>query len=143
MPTPRGKSVITTSFTDSNFGNCKITGRYTTSIIHLVNKTPIEWYTKRQSTMETSTYGAEFVAPKICIEQVIALRYQLQMMGIPIDRPSYMFRDNKSVVKSATIPENNIKKKHTANAYHCVREAIAMKLIKFIHIEGKNNPADV
>ena len=64
-------------------------------------------------------------------------------MGIPIDGASYMFGDNESVVKSSTIPESNIKKKHTANAYHYVREAITAGLIKFIHIKGKRNPADV
>jgi hypothetical protein len=32
---------------------------------------------------------------------------------------------------------------HNALSYHRVREAIAAKIIKFFHIDGKMNPADV
>ena len=130
-------------FVDSNFGHCNITECSTTGTIHMLNKTPIEWFIKRQSTVKTSTYDTEFVSARTCTEQIISLRYQLRMMGIPIDGPSYMFGDNEGVVKSSTIPEGNLKKRHNANSFHCVREAIVAKIIHFIHIDGKLNPADV
>ena len=64
-------------------------------------------------------------------------------MGIPIEGPAYMFGDNQSVVISATISENNLKKWHCALAYHHVCEAIAAKIIQFYHIRSEDNPADV
>ena len=45
-----------------------ITGRSVTGILHLVNGTPFEWYSKKQSTVETATYGSEFVAARIAID---------------------------------------------------------------------------
>jgi hypothetical protein len=50
-------------------------GRSVTGILHLVNKTPIEWYSKKQATVETATYGSEFVAARVCVEQIIDLQY--------------------------------------------------------------------
>lgn len=65
------------------------------------------------------------------------------MLGIPIEGPSIMFGDNMAVINSASIPENTLKKRHIALSYHRVREAIAAKVLKFYHISGKENPADI
>jgi hypothetical protein len=71
------------------------TGRSVTGILHLVNKTPIEWYSKKQAPVETSTYGSELVAARICVEQIIDLRNTLRFLGVPVREKSYMFGDNK------------------------------------------------
>ena len=47
---------------------------------------PVKWYSKRQKTVETSSYGSELVATRIAIELVQELRYKLRMLGVPIDR---------------------------------------------------------
>jgi hypothetical protein len=143
MPKPKGKPVKLTTFVDANLLHDLTTGRSATGVIHLVNQTPIEWYSKRQSTVETSTYGSEFVAARLATEQIMDLRYNLRMMGIPIDGPTYMFGDNASVVTSGTIPHSTLSKRHVALAYHRVREAVATGVIIFLHIEGKENPADI
>ena len=54
-----------------------------------------------------------------------------------------MFGDNEAVVKSGTIPHSRLSKRHIALSYHYVREAIASGMIKFAHIPGDQNPADV
>ena len=68
-----------------------------TGIIHLVNQTMIDFYSKKQNTVETSTHGSEFVAARTATEQVIDLRLTLRYMGVPVNR-SVMFGDNQSVV---------------------------------------------
>jgi hypothetical protein len=76
-------------------------GRLATGILHFVNKLPIEWYFKKQATVETATYGSEFVAARVCVEQIIDLSNTLRFLGVPVREKSYMFRDNKSVVDSS------------------------------------------
>ena len=56
---------------------------------------------------------------------------------------SYIFGDNKAVVDSASIPEYNLKKRHHALSFHHVREAVASKIVRYYHISGEDNPADV
>ena len=61
-PTPWGKHVTLSHFIDANLYHDIVTGRSVTGILHLVNKTPIEWYSKKQGTIETATFGSEFAA---------------------------------------------------------------------------------
>ncbi len=143
MPQPLGKPVRISTFVDASLLFDFVTGKSATGVLHLVNKTPIEWYCKKQSTVETATYGSEFTAARVATEQIMDLRYTLRMLGVPIDGPAWMFGDNLSVVLSATIPSSTLKKRWNALAYHRVREAIAAKILHFVHINGNENPADV
>ena len=54
-----------------------------------------------------------------------------------------MFGDNQSVVTSSTIPHSNLSKRWNALSYHKVREAVAGGWLRFEHIPGTQNPADV
>ena len=119
------------------------TGKAVTAVLHFLNQTPIDAYTKRQSTVETSTYGSEFVAARTAVYQIIDIRTTLRYLGVPIRDQSYMFGDNRSVVTSSTIPNSTISKRHHLASYHRVREAIAAKFISFHWKNGKNNPADI
>jgi hypothetical protein len=128
---------------DADHAGDQVTRRSVTGILLYVNNTPLKWYSKRQNTVESSTYGAELVALRIAVEMVIEFRYKLRMMGIPIAGPCQVLCDNRSVVLSSTLPSNTLKKKHNAIAYHKIRESVAAKIIKVNHIEGKCNVADI
>ena len=141
---PKGNWVRTTSFVDANLQHCKVTGKSATGILlHVVNQTPVDWFSKRQGTVETSTYASEFVAARIATEHIIDLRITLQSMGVPLDGPSWMLGDNESVVNSSTIPQSVMAKRHTALSYHRVRAAISTGIMFFCHVSGKENPADI
>jgi hypothetical protein len=120
-----------------------VTGRSVTGILHLLNGTPIDWFSKRQATVETATYGSEFVAARIATDHVIDIRTSLRYLGVPVVGASYMFGDNQSVITNSTLPHSALSKRHNALSYHRVREAIAAKILKFYYISGKKNPADV
>ena len=141
MPEPLGKAVVTTTYEDANLYHDYLTGRSVTGVLHLVNQTPVDWYCKRQATVETATYGSEFNAARTATEQIMDMRYTLRMLGVPV-KTSYMFGDNQSVLTNSTVPHSQLNKRHNALAYHRVREAIASRVLKFFHITGKKNPSD-
>ena len=141
-PKALGKSVVTTHFVDANLYHNLLTGRSVTGTMEFINKTPIDCFSKKQNTVETSTYGSEFVAARTATERAMDLRITLRYMGVPIER-SYMLGDNQSVVQSSTRPDSPLTKRHTALSYHRVREAIAAKVFSFYHIPGVENPADM
>ena len=142
-PPPLGGYVTLTHYVDANLMHDVITGRSVTGILHLANKTPIDWYSKKQATVETATYGSEFVAARTCVEQVIDLRNTLRYLGVPVREKSYMFGDNESVVNSSMQVQAKLHKRHNMLSFHRVREAIASGMISFIHIPGTINPADI
>jgi hypothetical protein len=118
-------------------------GRLVTGILHLVNKTPIEWYSKKHATVETATYGSEFVATRVCAEQIIDLRNTLRFLGVLVREKSYIFGDNKSVVDSSMQLNAKLHKCHTLLSFHCVRQAIAAVILGFYFLPGEDNPADI
>jgi hypothetical protein len=134
--------VITTTYVDANLMHCMVTGRSSTGILHLLNGTPIDWYSKRQATVETANYGSEFVAARIATDHIVDLKFTLAQFGVTVER-AVMFGDNKSVVISSTLPHSKLNKRHNALSYHRVREAIANKVMEFHHIDGTINPADM
>jgi hypothetical protein len=107
-----------------------------------LNKTPIDWNCKKQSTVATATFGSEFVAANTATEKALDLCYTLQMLGVPVDYWTYMVGDNQAVVTQSTIPHYQLANRHNALAYHYVREAVATGAICFVHLVGIENPAD-
>ena len=83
------------------------------------------------------------MAARIAVERIIDLRYTLRSFGVPLDGPAWLFGDNKSVVTSSTIPHSTLGKRWNALSYHRVCEAIAGGWLRFEHIPGTENPADV
>ena len=90
-PKPLGKSVTTTTTLDANLLHCPATGASLTVCLHFCCQPPTDWYSKKQATVETATYGSEFVAAKTATQQIMNLRYTLRYLGIPIKSKSYMF----------------------------------------------------
>jgi hypothetical protein len=142
-PTPKGVPVTTLCYVDADHAHDTVTRRSVSGILLFLNGMPVKWYSKRQTTVETSSYGSELVAARIAIELVIELRYKLRMLGVPIDSPTHLLGDNMSVVLNTTVPSSQLKKKHNAIAYHRVREAIAANIVTFRHIPTDRNFADI
>jgi len=119
-PEPRGNKIKMTAFVDSDHAGNLATRRSQTGILIFLNKAPIVWYSKRQNTVESSTFGSEFIAMHVATEMIEALRYKLRMFGIPIDGPADVLCDNQSVVTNSSVPELQLSKKHNAICYHRV-----------------------
>ena len=143
VPEPLGKAVTTTTTMDTNLNHCLATGKSLTGCLHSVNKTAVDWYSKKQATVETATYGSEFVAAKTATEQIMDIRQRLRYLGAPISTKSVLFGDNRSVVTSTTLAHSTLTKRHNVLAFHRVREAIARKLMAFYWIQSAYNLTDM
>jgi hypothetical protein len=133
-------------YVDANLMLGVTTGTLVPEILQLVSKTPLEWYSKRQSTVETVTYGSESVVAAsscACVEQNIDLRITARYCGVPIRAQSYMFGDNKTVVETSMQINAKLHRHHTIIAFHHVRECIAITMVGFYFIPCKSNPADI
>jgi hypothetical protein len=73
MPEPRGKPVVITCLVDSNHAGNTVTRWSHTDTLIFVQNAPIIFYSKRQNTLETSTFGSKFVAMPITKEMIVAL----------------------------------------------------------------------
>ena len=143
LPDPQGNLATLTTYVDADHARDMVTRRSVTGLIMLFNNTPILWLSKRQKTVETSTYGSELIAARIAVDMMIGMRYKLRVLGVKLEHTSVMVGDNMSVVLNTTLPSSSLKKKHLECNYHRVREAIAGRIIDFGHIVTKDNVADI
>ena len=116
-PIAKGNPVLLSSYVDANLYHDLLSGKSVTGILHFANKTPLDWFSKLQGTVETATFGSEFVAARTCTEQAIDLRTTFRYLGVPIAGQHMMFGDNESVVNSSVTPHSKLHKRHTALSY--------------------------
>jgi hypothetical protein len=142
-PEPLGNFVIMSHYVDANLMHDIITGKSVTDILHLVNKTPLEWYSKKQPIIETATYGAEFVASQTCIEQIFDLCTTVRYLSVPICNKRCTFGGNKSLYNSSTQVSAKLHKCYTILSFHQIREYNASKMVGFYFIFGESNKSNI
>jgi hypothetical protein len=126
MLKPLGKEVDIRMMVDCDHAGDKWTRRSRTGFLIYCNMALIVWLSKRQPTIETSIFGAEFIAMKHGIETLRGLHYKLCMMGVPLTGPTFIYGDNKSQVTNSSRPELTLKKKCNLICYHAIQESVAM-----------------
>ena len=95
MPEPKGKSVVTSGFSDSsNLQTC----RFTTGVLLFINGTSIRWYYKLQNYVETSTSGC------ILVDLAVKLCYILKMLVVEVKVTTVLFGDKKAWLPTIHFP---------------------------------------
>ena len=87
-------------FVDSDHAGDKVSHRSKSGFLIYVNTVLGQWFSKKESTVETSVFGAEFVPMKEGIDAIRVLRYKLRISG-----PSYIYDDKMSVIHNSSRPE--------------------------------------
>ena len=80
---------------------------------------------------------------KIAKKIIVALRYMLQMFGVPINGPARVYCDNQEVMKNTSIPSSKLAKKHNLISYHAIWEAIAAEIMAIFKEDTETNLADL
>ena len=89
-----------------------LTRQSVTGILLLINNTPLVWISRKQTTVETSTFGSEIIAARTAIDLIIEICYKLRCLGLQIERSSTLVGDNQSVILNTMSPASKVKKKH-------------------------------
>ncbi|KAL7524611.1 hypothetical protein ACHAWF_001020, partial [Thalassiosira exigua] len=129
VPESLGKPVDISAFCDSNHASNVVTRRSHSGILLFAQNALIRSFSKKQNTVEASTYGAELVAMGITRDMIVELRLKLKPIGVPMVGPANVFFDNQGLVKNTSIPESTLSKKHNSVNYHIVREAAAAEIL--------------
>jgi len=114
-----------TCFVDASHAGDLVKRRSHTGFIIYLKNSPIVFYSKRQNTVETSTFGAKLVTMQIAIETIRTLQTKLHLLGILVEEHTYILGDNESVVNITSTVETKLNKKHQAIYWHTIREASA------------------
>ena len=143
MPEPRGHGFIMRAKVDAYHASDTVSRRSRTGFLIYLNCALVYWWSKKQTSVESSSFGSEFVAMKQCCEYIRGLRYKLRMMGIPVEGPTCINGDNQSVLANTTIPDSTLKKKSQSISYHFVREGVARDEWRTSYVNTHDNEADL
>ena len=88
MPEVRGHGFIMSAKVDADHASDTVSRRSRTGFLIYLNCALVYWWSKKQTSVESSSFGSEFVAMKQCCEYIRGLRYKLRMMGIPVEGPT-------------------------------------------------------
>jgi hypothetical protein len=99
MILPPEEEIEINCFVDADHADNLATRRSHTGIIISINNAPILWYSKRQNTVESSTFGSEFNAMCIATDMIQALRYKLRIFGVKLKGTVC---DNQNVVLNSS-----------------------------------------
>ena len=102
----------------------------------------MSYYSKRQGSVETSTYSSEFMSMCHVMEEVGYLRYILICLGVYVENASRVYGENLGVIQNATIKYISLKNKHVAISYHKFCEDVAAAVIVPINIISAENFSD-
>ena len=72
-------------------------------ILIYVNKALINFYSKRKNTVESLSFGSDFVVLGKDTEMVVSLRYKLRTFGVHLEGTSKIYRDKKSVMTNSSV----------------------------------------
>ena len=72
--------MVTINYRYANFLHNVITGKLVTGVPHVLNKTPIDWCSKKKTTVETAIHGSEHSLARILAEYIIDLRINLRYL---------------------------------------------------------------
>ena len=143
MPKARGLGFMIRAMVDADHASDSNTRRSRTGFLVYLNSSLVYWHSKKQGSVESSTFGSEFVAMKQCCEYIRGLRYKLRMIGIPCELPAFIQGDNQSVLVNTTIPDSTLKKKSQSICYHFVREGVARDEWRTSYVNTHDNNADL
>ena len=73
MPESRGLGFVMRAYVDADHAGDTITRRSRTGFLVYLNSAPVYWLSKKQSGVETSSFGSEFMAMKHCTEYIHGL----------------------------------------------------------------------
>ncbi|KAJ9553183.1 hypothetical protein OSB04_017228 [Centaurea solstitialis] len=119
---PKDSSFELISFTDSDYGGCKLDRKSTSGSCQFLGDKLVSWTSKKQNCVSTSTAEAEYVAAASC-SQVLWMKTQLLDYGYKLKRVP-IYYDSESAIAITSNPVQHSKTKHIDIRYHDIKDNV-------------------
>jgi hypothetical protein len=137
-----GGSDTCSAYCDSDYAGCLDTRRSHTGWVFMLYGGAICWQSKCQNTVSASTVEAEYQACASACREALWLRQLFTDLDIP-HTPMVIYCDSTGAVSATRNAIVSQRTKHIDVIHHFVRERAQLGHIRFEHVEGNRNPADV
>jgi hypothetical protein len=103
----------------------------------------ISWINKKQPTVALSSTKVEYRGATIVACEVVWLQKLLSDLGLLVNAPIVIYCDNISSILLANNSVYHARTKHIEVDYHFIRKKVLAKEIDLIHVNTKDQVADI
>ena len=101
-----------------------------------------------KSLRRNALYGYEYAAACICTDHIVDLHNNLCCLGVPLHTVNgsddyFMFGDSFLVVNLTIMPAGKLQFQSHIHNYQRTQESQAKGIIKFVHMNGNEKPANI
>ena len=132
-----------TSYSDSDHGGSKDTGKSTGGYLIKMVTGAVSWSSKLQPIVALSTTEAEYVAAVEAGKEIVWMRNILSEFGYKFTSPSTLNLDNQSTISVSKNPEHHGRMKHLDLHFYWLRDAVESGSIVPHYIPTEEMPADL
>jgi hypothetical protein len=130
------------AFADSDWAADKNTRKSQSGYVFLTNG-PIDWSSKKQSSVSLSSSEAEVMAFCSATQQAMWFRSILAEIGLPRHEPTPIYEDNSGAIELVTNSVVSKRLKHVDIRLCFVNDAIEKRIVIPIKVATANNLADL
>jgi hypothetical protein len=127
---------------DSSFADCPDTKRSTGGFVLYWWGCAVNWLSKMNRYVTTSTNHSEYVAGAVCARECAFHDNLAKELGFNV-LPIHTFSDSKGGIAQTYNPTNRAATKHIDVADHYIREQVERKRITVTHVETRDMDADI
>lgn len=138
-----GSSKAMHAYTDSDYAACKDTRKSRGGLVFTLGGGAVVWQSKLQGVVALSTAEAEYVASCAAVRKAVWLRRLYRELSLQLIGPMDINLDNQAANYIANNEGNSRRTKHIDVPYHYVRQMVAEKVVKMVHVGSADNVADV
>ena len=131
------------AYADADWANDRTDRKSVTDQVMILANGPVTWAAHKQRRVAKSSTEAEYVAASSASAEIVWLRSLLAELGFQYDAPTPLFLDNRGAIATALAQVNHSRTKHIDIHHHYIRDHVADKTIKVIHVPSNDNLADL
>ena len=141
--TPESQRYNLFAWSDSDFAG-DTSMRSTSGFVLYTNpaSAPIFWYSRRQTTVATSTCNAEILAMHVCARELLAFRGLMHELGALSPGPSVMYGDNEGAIALTAEYAAARGSRHFTTQVAWLREQLVGGIMRFEHTDTELMRAD-
>nr|GEW20916.1 hypothetical protein [Tanacetum cinerariifolium] len=131
------------AYCDVDWLGCPRSRRSRSGYVLLLGRAPISWKSKKQSVVPRSSAGAEYRSMATAVSEIVWVRWLLKELDVAVIGPTPLFYDNQSAKHIANNPVFHERTKHVEMDCYFVRERVERKEIMPVHINSKQQIANL
>jgi len=130
-------------YTNADWAGNVLDRRSTSGFMFSFGSGVISWSSKKQPIVALSSTEAKYRGVAIVACEVVWLQKLLSDLGQSVDVPVVIYYDNISSILLVNNPVYHARTKHIEVHYHFIREKVLAKKINLIHVNTKDQVADI